>query len=72
MKMQKSWFYEEYGPKEVLKLGDLPIPPALENQLLVQVHVGTLWSVIVWIKKILMSTFLISAHLWGEVKPLIL
>ncbi|KAI5421404.1 hypothetical protein KIW84_045004 [Lathyrus oleraceus] len=38
MKMQKAWFYEEYGPKEVLKLGDLPIPSPLHNQLLVQVH----------------------------------
>ncbi|CAJ2657600.1 unnamed protein product [Trifolium pratense] len=40
--MQKAWFYEEYGPKEVLKLGDLPIPSPLHNQLLVQVHAAAL------------------------------
>jgi hypothetical protein len=42
MKMQKAWFYEEYGPKEVLKLGDLPIPSPLHNQLLVQVRAAAL------------------------------
>ncbi|KAI3444664.1 hypothetical protein Pfo_001329 [Paulownia fortunei] len=40
--MQKAWFYEEYGPKEVLKLGDLPIPSPQPNQLLIQVHAAAL------------------------------
>ncbi|PIN01447.1 Zinc-binding oxidoreductase [Handroanthus impetiginosus] len=40
--MQKAWFYEEFGPKEVLKLGDLPIPSPKPNQLLVQVHAAAL------------------------------
>ncbi|XP_061347716.1 2-methylene-furan-3-one reductase-like isoform X2 [Gastrolobium bilobum] len=42
MKMQEAWFYEEYGPKEVLKLGILPIPTPQHNQLLVQVHAAAL------------------------------
>ncbi|PNY00363.1 quinone oxidoreductase [Trifolium pratense] len=42
MKMQKAWFYEEYGPKEVRKLGNLPIPSPLHNQLLVQFHAADL------------------------------
>lgn len=36
--MQKAWFSEEYGPKEVLKLGNLPIPTPQYNQVLVQVN----------------------------------
>lgn len=40
--MQKAWFYEEYGPKEVLKLGDFLIPTPLHNQLLVQVRAAAL------------------------------
>ncbi|CAJ2657591.1 unnamed protein product [Trifolium pratense] len=40
--MQKAWFYEEYGPKEVRKLGNLPIPSPLHNQLLVQFHAADL------------------------------
>ncbi|KAG6669668.1 hypothetical protein CIPAW_01G260100 [Carya illinoinensis] len=40
--MQKAWFYEEYGPKEVLKLGDFPIPTPLHNQLQVQVRAAAL------------------------------
>lgn len=40
--MQKSWFYEEYGPKEVLKLGELPIPTPRQGQLLVQVRAAAL------------------------------
>ncbi|KAG8391702.1 hypothetical protein BUALT_Bualt01G0214700 [Buddleja alternifolia] len=40
--MQKAWFYEEYGPKEVLKLGDLPIPSPQPNQLLIQVLAAAL------------------------------
>uniref|UniRef100_A0A2N9JBQ2 Enoyl reductase (ER) domain-containing protein n=1 Tax=Fagus sylvatica TaxID=28930 RepID=A0A2N9JBQ2_FAGSY len=40
--MQKAWFYEEYGPKEVLKLGDFPIPNPLHNQLLVHVRAAAL------------------------------
>ena len=42
MKIQKAWFYEEYGPKEVLKLGNLPISTFHCNQVLVQVHAATL------------------------------
>ncbi|KAK4483425.1 hypothetical protein RD792_010612 [Penstemon davidsonii] len=42
MKMQKAWFYEEYGPKEVLKLGDLPVPAPQPNQLLIRVHSAAL------------------------------
>ncbi|KZV41609.1 hypothetical protein F511_15378 [Dorcoceras hygrometricum] len=41
-KMQKVWFYEEYGPKEVLSFGDFPIPTPTKNQLLVQVHAAAL------------------------------
>ncbi|KAL2460764.1 Quinone oxidoreductase-like protein [Abeliophyllum distichum] len=40
--MQTAWFYEEHGPKEVLKLGDFPIPYPLQNQLLVQVCAAAL------------------------------
>lgn len=41
--MQKAWVYEEYGPKEVLKLGEIPIPTTLEDdQLLVQVRAAAL------------------------------
>lgn len=40
--MQEAWFYEEHGPKEVLKLGKLPIPKLKDNQLLVQVHAAAL------------------------------
>lgn len=40
--MQKAWFYEEYGPKEVLKLGDFPLPTPQNDQLLVQVHAAAL------------------------------
>ncbi|KAI8027453.1 hypothetical protein LOK49_LG02G00540 [Camellia lanceoleosa] len=40
--MQKAWFYEEHGPKEVLKLGDFPIPIPRHNQLLVQVRAAAL------------------------------
>ncbi|KAK6119402.1 hypothetical protein DH2020_046854 [Rehmannia glutinosa] len=40
--MQKAWFYEEYGPKEVLKLGDIPIPSPQPNQLLIKVHAAAL------------------------------
>lgn len=40
--MQKAWFYEEYGPKEVLKLGDFPIPTPQPNELLVQVRAAAL------------------------------
>lgn len=42
MRMQKAWFYEEYGPKEVLKLGDFPLPTPQNDQLLVQVHAAAL------------------------------
>ncbi|KAL3829593.1 hypothetical protein ACJIZ3_018395 [Penstemon smallii] len=42
MKMQKAWFYEEYGPKEVLKLGDFPVPVPQPNQLLIRVHSAAL------------------------------
>lgn len=42
MNTQKAWFYEEYGPKEVLKLGSLPIPTPQNKQLLVQVHAAAL------------------------------
>ncbi|KAL0425887.1 UNVERIFIED_CONTAM: 2-methylene-furan-3-one reductase [Sesamum radiatum] len=40
--MQKAWFYEEYGPKEVLQQGAIPIPYPRPDQLLVQVHAAAL------------------------------
>ncbi|KAK2650513.1 hypothetical protein Ddye_018002 [Dipteronia dyeriana] len=40
--MQKAWFYEEYGPKEVLHIGDFPIPTPQHNQLLIQVRAAAL------------------------------
>ncbi|TXG62723.1 hypothetical protein EZV62_009717 [Acer yangbiense] len=40
--MQKAWFYEEYGPKEVLKLGYFPIPTPQHNQLLIQFRAAAL------------------------------
>ncbi|KAL6981839.1 2-methylene-furan-3-one reductase [Sarracenia purpurea var. burkii] len=40
--MQKAWFYEEHGPKEVLRLGEIPIPVPKQNQLLVQVRAAAL------------------------------
>lgn len=42
VKMQKAWFYEEHGPKEVLKLGKFPLPILKHNQLLVQVRAAAL------------------------------
>lgn len=42
LNMQKAWFYEEHGSKEVLKLGDFPIPAPKSNQLLIQVHAAAL------------------------------
>ncbi|KAM0950264.1 putative GroES-like superfamily, NADPH-dependent oxidoreductase AOR [Dioscorea sansibarensis] len=41
--MQKAWVYGEYGPKEVLKLGEIRVPTTLEDdQLLVQVRAAAL------------------------------
>ncbi|XP_030474408.2 2-methylene-furan-3-one reductase-like [Syzygium oleosum] len=40
--MQKAWFYEEYGSKEVLKLGDFPFPTPHHNQIIVQVRAAAL------------------------------
>nr|XP_016440308.1 PREDICTED: 2-methylene-furan-3-one reductase-like [Nicotiana tabacum] len=40
--LQKVWMYEEYGPKEVLKLEDFPIPCPQHDQLLVQVKAAAL------------------------------
>ncbi|KAJ8774044.1 hypothetical protein K2173_009475 [Erythroxylum novogranatense] len=40
--MQKAWFYERYGPKEVLKLAEFPIPAPQNNQLCVQVKAAAL------------------------------
>lgn len=40
--MQKAWIYEEHGPKEVLKLGNIAIPSPKGNQILVQVHAAAL------------------------------
>uniref|UniRef100_A0A2P2M9Q4 2-methylene-furan-3-one reductase-like n=2 Tax=Rhizophora mucronata TaxID=61149 RepID=A0A2P2M9Q4_RHIMU len=42
MDMQKAWFYEEYGAKEVLKLGEITIPNPSHDQLLVQVRAAAL------------------------------
>ena len=42
MEMQKAWFYEEYGPKEVLKMGSFPFPTAQHYQLLIQVRAAAL------------------------------
>nr|GEZ17773.1 hypothetical protein [Tanacetum cinerariifolium] len=40
--MQKAWYYEEHGSKEVLKLGYFPIPTLKHDQLLVQVKASAL------------------------------
>ncbi|GKD42827.1 2-methylene-furan-3-one reductase, partial [Tanacetum coccineum] len=40
--MQKAWYYEEHGSKEVLKLGYFPIPTPKHDQLLVQVKAAAL------------------------------
>ncbi|KAJ4956863.1 hypothetical protein NE237_013646 [Protea cynaroides] len=40
--MQKAWLYEEYGPYEVLKVGDFPLPTLQYNQLLVHVRAAAL------------------------------
>lgn len=40
--MQKAWYYEEHGPKEVLKMGYFPIPTPKDDQLLVQVKAAAL------------------------------
>ncbi|WCJ22825.1 2-methylene-furan-3-one reductase [Euphorbia peplus] len=40
--MQNAWFYEEYGPKEFLKLGEFPLPVPQHDQLLVQVRAAAL------------------------------
>ncbi|PON35212.1 Alcohol dehydrogenase superfamily, zinc-type [Parasponia andersonii] len=40
--MQKAWYYKEYGPKEVLQLGDCPIPIPQANDLLVRVRAAAL------------------------------
>ncbi|KAH6789528.1 hypothetical protein C2S51_004534 [Perilla frutescens var. frutescens] len=40
--MQKAWLYEEYGPKEVVKLGEIPIPSPQPHELLIQVHAAAL------------------------------
>ncbi|OIT19867.1 2-methylene-furan-3-one reductase [Nicotiana attenuata] len=42
VQLQKVWMYEEYGPKEVLKLEDFPIPCPQHDQLLVQVKAAAL------------------------------
>ena len=42
MEMQKAWFYEEYGPKEVLKMGSFPFPTPQHDQLLIQVRAAAL------------------------------
>ncbi|EEF50413.1 alcohol dehydrogenase, putative [Ricinus communis] len=40
--MQKAWFYREHGPKEVLQLGDFPLPAPHHNEILVQVRAAAL------------------------------
>ncbi|KAJ8632274.1 hypothetical protein MRB53_025610 [Persea americana] len=40
--MQKAWFYEDYGPKEVLTMGDFPLPTLQKNQILVRVRAAAL------------------------------
>lgn len=42
MKLQKAWVYEEYGSKEVLKLGNFYYPTPRDNQLLVEVRAAAL------------------------------
>ncbi|GMH00569.1 hypothetical protein Nepgr_002408 [Nepenthes gracilis] len=42
MESQKAWFYEEYGPKEVLKYGDYMLSSPKPDQLLVQVRAAAL------------------------------
>ncbi|ERN19463.1 2-methylene-furan-3-one reductase isoform X1 [Amborella trichopoda] len=39
---QKTWFYKEYGPKEVLQFGDFPMPSPKSDQVLVQVKASAL------------------------------
>ncbi|KAI4330333.1 hypothetical protein MLD38_028630 [Melastoma candidum] len=40
--MQKAWLYEEYGPKDVLKLGDFTIPSPKHGELIVHVRAASL------------------------------
>lgn len=40
--MQKAWLYEEHGPKEVLKLREIPIPSPKPNELLIEVRASAL------------------------------
>ena len=49
--MQKAWYYEEHGPKEVLKMGYFPIPTPKHDQLLVQVKAAALNPIDVKIRR---------------------
>lgn len=42
MEMQKAWFYNEYGPAEVLQCGEYPVPELGANQVLVRVRAAAL------------------------------
>ncbi|KAH9328441.1 hypothetical protein KI387_000549 [Taxus chinensis] len=41
-KMQKAWFYNEYGSSNVLQFGDLPVPTVGPEEILVKVHAAAL------------------------------
>ncbi|KAH9328519.1 hypothetical protein KI387_000627, partial [Taxus chinensis] len=40
--MQKAWFYNEYGSSNVLQFGDLPVPTAGPEEILVKVRAAAL------------------------------
>ncbi|KAH9311240.1 hypothetical protein KI387_026275, partial [Taxus chinensis] len=42
MQFQKAWFYNEYGPTEVLHCGEYPVPELGANQVLVRVRAAAL------------------------------
>ncbi|GLJ46172.1 hypothetical protein SUGI_0972590 [Cryptomeria japonica] len=40
--MQKAWFYNEYGPLDVLQFGDFPVPKPGPGQMLVKIRAAAL------------------------------
>eukprot|EP01018_Ginkgo_biloba_P017890 Gb_28399 [translate_table: standard] len=41
-KVQKAWFYNQYGPLDVLQFGDFPVPTAGPGQVLIKVRAAAL------------------------------
>ena len=41
-KLQKAWFYNEYGSIDVLQFGEIPVPKPGPGQLLVKVQAAAL------------------------------